>query len=183
MALITITPPAVEPLSLPQIREYLRQDFSDEDGTMNACIRAARQRVESFTRRRLITQVVEYRRDGLGGTIRLPVAPVVAVTEITYLDSGGQKQVLSSDLWRVRNSVSPVQVIPGHLATWPSVLPDLDTVGITMTVGYGDTGADVPGDILMAISGLAAVYYDHRPATGDMPAAVRDLIEPYVLWV
>jgi uncharacterized phiE125 gp8 family phage protein len=188
MTLITVTPPAVEPVTLDEMKAQVRQDFSNDDVFLSSCIVAARAFVENFTRRRLITQVVEFRRDGLGGVIRLPVAPIQSVTSITYLDSANTEQVLATDLWRVRKSVDPWQIIPAHLVTWPTVLPDLDTVGITMTVGYGDAGSDVPADIRAALKSMAAHFYENREgvivgtSAAEMPLAVRDLLMPHVLW-
>jgi len=189
MTLITVTPPATEPVTAADLRDQVRQDFTGDSAFMDSCIASARAFVEAHIRQRLITQTVQFRRDGLGGVIALPVWPIQAVTEISYLDASGVEQVLAADLWRVRRSVRPYQIIPAHLASWPSVLPDLDTVGITMTVGYGASGADVPPDIIAAIKSMAAHLYENREAVAsgqvgaELPLGVRDMLSPHILWL
>jgi len=98
MTLITLIAPAVEPVTVAEMRDQVRQDSTAEDALLASYIRAARVRVEGFTRRRLIGQEVEFRRDGLGGVIRLPVDPVISLDQITYLDTAGTEQVLSGSL-------------------------------------------------------------------------------------
>jgi uncharacterized phiE125 gp8 family phage protein len=189
MSLITITKPEIEPVSLEELQDQVRQNFAVDAALLASCGAAARAHVEAFTRLRLIEQVVELRRDGLGGVIRLPVAPVMSVDEISYLDCAGEEQVLATGLWRVRRSVMPWQIIPAHLATWPTVLPDLDTVGIRMTVGFGPAASDVPEDLRAAIKSLAAHFYENREAVvigagaAELPLGVRDMLLPHVLWV
>ena len=188
MTLITLTAPAVEPVTVAEMRDQVRQDSTAEDALLASYIRAARVRVEGFTRRRLISQEVEFRRDGLGGVIRLPVDPVISLDQITYLDTAGTEQVLSGSLYRMRRSVMPFEVIPTPNAVWPAVLADLDTVGIVLTVGYGPDPEDVPEDFRAAIRGLAAHYYANREAVSpdagpELPLGVRDLLLPNVLWL
>lgn len=189
MTLTTITPAAVEPVLVADLKAQVRQDFAVDDAILTRMLASARAFVENYTRLRLITQEVEFRRDGLGGLIDLPIGPVQEVTEITYLDSAGGSQVLAPELWRVRKTVFPWQIIPAHLATWPSVLPDFDTVGITMTVGFGDAGSDVPPDIIGAILSMAAHLYEHREAVvsgaavAQLPLGVQDMLRPHILWV
>ena len=64
-ALVTLTPPAVEPVSSTDLQSYLRIDPSDTDSTNNAVAMAtaARVLVEGYLRRRLITQTLQYSLD------------------------------------------------------------------------------------------------------------------------
>lgn len=189
MTLITTQKPTVEPVTLAELKAQVRQDFAADDVFLASCGVAARMFVENFTRLRLVSQEVEFRRDGLGGVIRLPVAPVLSVDQIAYLDTGGTSRILAADQWRLRRSVTPWQIIPAHLVAWPDVLPDLDTVGITMTVGFGEAADDVPQDIRAAIKALAAHYYAHREAVisgvsaVETPLGIRDMLLPHVMWV
>jgi uncharacterized phiE125 gp8 family phage protein len=56
MAAILLDPPASEPLSLAEAKNYLRVEHGADDALIAAMIAAARIQVESLTRRALVTQ-------------------------------------------------------------------------------------------------------------------------------
>jgi len=189
MNLITIDPPAAEPVTLPEAKAQCRVTSAHEDAQFAIFIQAARERVEGFLRKRLITQTVEMRRTGLGGCIILPIAPIASVTGITYLDTANEEQTLDPALYRLAADKVPAQIVPAHLAVWPATLPDVDTVGITMTVGYGDAPANVPADIRVALLMLIEHYFYNRGAvtTGgaaaEIPEGVTQLLSRHILWI
>lgn len=186
--LIDVTPPAAEPVTLAEAKAHCRVDYSDDDSLIESLISAARLWVEAYTRRRLITQTVQVRRGGLGGGVLLPVAPVQSVTSIEYLDTANVLQTLAADQYRLDLSVQPTRIVPAYLVTWPTVLCDVDTVRVTLVVGYGDA-SDVPQDIRTAIKMMVAHWYEHREAvvtgatTADLPMAVGALLIRHVLWI
>ena len=51
-----IMPPAIEPVTLDEAKTWLKLDTSDDDATVIRLIASARQMVEQYTRRALITQ-------------------------------------------------------------------------------------------------------------------------------
>jgi uncharacterized phiE125 gp8 family phage protein len=82
-----VTPPASEPLTLAEVKEFLRVDHSDDDATLAIFITAARQLCESYTRMALLPTTFEEYFDDFPqytGTfkdeIRLSRSPVSAVT-------------------------------------------------------------------------------------------------------
>lgn len=76
MALILITPPAVEPVSLPELKEYLRMDPGDDsqDVTIQGLAMAARSWAEVFTGRRFVKQTWRLLMDFFPGYIDLKLA-------------------------------------------------------------------------------------------------------------
>ena len=90
----TITPPATEPIT--EIEFATHERIGDAPTTIAAkvYIRAARQAIETYLRRRLITQTVEFSLAGFGPHIHLPVDPVQSVTSISYTDDPGATQTL-----------------------------------------------------------------------------------------
>ena len=56
MTPIALTPPAVEPVSLPDARLFLRLDQDEEDGLLGTLITAARLMIEAASGRMLIDQ-------------------------------------------------------------------------------------------------------------------------------
>lgn len=185
MTLTTFTAPLVEPLEVDEVKARLRIYHSDEDDDVSAMIAEARAAAEAFTRRRFITQVLDWRRTGLGGVLQVPVAPVQNVVSITYLDTAAEEQVLDASLWRLATHVSPPMIVPAHLATWPSVLVDVDTVRIRVTVGYGVTGAALPPDIRSALMLWIGALWEERhdrPA-GDGLTRAQAVLSRHVVWV
>ncbi|MEP2164192.1 MAG: head-tail connector protein, partial [Nisaea sp.] len=77
MTAALITGPALEPVSLADVKAHLRVDASDEDALLTAAIVSARVHVESATRRVLIEQGwrIYYDAWPRRRIVRLPVAP------------------------------------------------------------------------------------------------------------
>ena len=100
---IFISGPAVEPITLAEMKAYLRVDDDDfaQDDLIAGLIRAARLMVEAASRRILIEQSwrVVLDRWPAGGTILLPIAPLIAVDGITR--SGEVVPVLRDGAWRI----------------------------------------------------------------------------------
>ena len=189
MNLLQSSEPAVEPVDLPDAKDHCRLRSADHDGLLAGFIVAARRHAEAFLRRRLISQQVQFRRTGLGGSIHLPIAPVQTVDEVIYLDPAENEVTLDANAYRLDRSCHPFRIVPAHGMAWPAVLPDVDTVGISLTVGYGDDATDVPEDIRVALRLLVGHWFEHREpiVTGvmarEMPSATRDLLTPHILWV
>jgi len=191
MALIDVpgSGPAVEPVTVAEAKLHCRVDGTAFDDAFDRLIKASRRHVERFLHRRLITQTVQLRLSGLGRAITLPIGPVQSIESITYLDTANVSQTLAADQYRLDMASVPNRIVPAHLVTWPSVLPDVDTVAVNAVVGYGDAADDVPDDIREAILKIVAFWHDNPEAvvTGaiatELPLAFRAMLVPYVLWV
>ena len=75
MSSILLTPPAVEPVTLAEAKAYLRVEHDDDDDVIASLIAAARSHIEAQTRRALITQTWQIRRDSWPGDGRIRVVP------------------------------------------------------------------------------------------------------------
>lgn len=185
MSLVTIQDPLEEPVTLDRVKAHCRVDGADDDALLGDYIAAARREVEAFTRRRLVSQVVEYRTSTLDPGIRLPLAPVQSVDAIEYLAQDGSAQALALGRWRLIGGASAPYVLPAVLETWPHALGAPDSVTIRMTAGYGDV-ADVPSDLKVAVLQLVAHYYSDREGGGagtGMPAAAEAILRRHILWL
>lgn len=185
MSLVTVQNPAEEPVSLERVKEHCSIDSPDHDALLQDFIGSARREAEAFTRRRLVTQQVEYRVSALGSGLRLPVAPVQSIDAIDYLAPDGSTQSIAAGGWRLIGGASRPYATPAILSDWPSVLSAPESVTITMTLGYG-AAADVPRDLVVAVMLLAANYYAHREGDGSsvgMPPNAEAILKRYVFWV
>jgi uncharacterized phiE125 gp8 family phage protein len=179
MTLRLITPPAVEPIELDAARLQCRVDGTDEDDMIRIYIKAARARVETHIRRRLITQTVEARFDRLAKFLPLQTGPIQSVTSVVYLDPDGAPQTLAPNLYRLTDGSCGAGVIPARLADWPSSLDDDLSVAVTFVAGYG-LAADVPGDLISAV--LITMQHLYEREAGDFPQAAIEMMQSHILW-
>ncbi|ATG47600.1 hypothetical protein CEW89_08435 [Celeribacter ethanolicus] len=191
MSLSVITPPAASVYSASDdvVRQHLRigDDETDNDTLINSICASAEQAVETYTRRRMITQEVRYTLDGFPcRRITLPVDPIQSVSAVSYLDGSGSWVELASDSYRLLEGNA---ICPAYGKTWPVPQNDFETVRIDMIVGYGDEKGDVPPQILAAMRFLIAHMYlnDEAVVVGksvsDLPLGVRDMLDPWRFWV
>lgn len=203
MSLTLITAPAVEPVTLAQMKlqcgfgpfedsDQLREQTLAEQ--LRAAITAARQHVENVLARALITQTWTYTLDHFpyenakyqnhhGHDIVLPLPKFQALDAFTYIDSAGNVQdMMAPGSWGYQlvsgGDTTPAKLRPPLFRYWPPTeYTACDTVVITFTSGYGATGASVPTAILSAIKIAAQHIFENRP--GSFPTMVDMLLAPY----
>ena len=121
MNLRLITPPAVLPVSLAELKAEARLDGEDstDDARLAGCLRAAVDRLdgaEGLLGKALITQTWELLLPSFpchGGRIDLPLPPLQEVISVTYTDPAGDEQTLATDRYQVVGIGSPY---PGWIA-------------------------------------------------------------------
>ena len=211
-----VAAPTVEPVSLDQFKSHVRVDssFTDDDSIMGTYLIAARQYAEQYTRRSFFSQQWQLtldhfptylqtstvnpavRRDWIyysgiwnGMTIALPNSPVTAIDSITYLDTTGTQQTLSSSGYTVDFTSLPARIVPAPGLYWPlSTVYVPGSVQITYTAGSYATADDCPQTIAMAILLLAAHWYEHKEAVSevtlkDVPFATTALLDMHKITV
>src|SRR5688500_11691380 len=115
MALTRTAPPGTEPVTLDEAKAHLRVTTADDNTLITALIAAARQLVEDFTNRSLITQTWEWRLDAFPSwTLCVPQAPLVSVTSIQYVDPSGVTQVLANTEYLVDAQSQPGRITPAY---------------------------------------------------------------------
>lgn len=188
MQLILKTPPTSEPLGIDAAKDHARIDSSEEDTSVAAYLAAARSHVENFTKRSLLPTVWTLKLGAFPSTICLPVGPVLTTDAlaITYQDTDGVAQVLSSSLYQT--SLGETGVIrPAYGETWPSTRDVLDAVSIDFTAGYA-AATSIPAPLLQAVRLLFADYFENREQTivgvipSELPTGVKALLLPWVRW-
>jgi uncharacterized phiE125 gp8 family phage protein len=188
---ITTTPPATEPVSLAEMRLHLgigQIDDTVRDLVITSRIVAAREFVESFINRRLITQTVTavcgaYDERWINNNPINLLAPLQSVTEIRYTNSGGVLTVMPSVDYLAGSYTAAV--MPEYGKAWPEARDRLDAVQIAYVCGYGNA-ADVPQGIKEAIMFIVSqweVFQSSiegvvRPFT--IPNAAKELLTPFI---
>ncbi len=185
MTAILTVPPALEPVSLAQAHAQLRVSHTHEDDLIGRLIKAAREQVETLTRRALIDQQWRLLLDELppDRLIRLPVAPVAEVLQVyTYDMDGNQRQLAETD-YQVDLAGNPARLRFKAGVTGP--LRDLNGIEIDFKAGYGSAASAVPAGLQTAILMLVGFWYERRTMleedrlTGLMPHGFEAALSPY----
>lgn len=176
-ALTQSSAPSVEPVSLADMKTHLRVDLAADNDLITSQIKAARFAVEGFLRRQLITATWKYYLDKFPGTILLPRPPLQSISSITYTDSAGDTQTLSSSVYDVDTDSIVGRVVEAYGQAWPTTREDINVVCVTFVAGYGDAATDVPDNIISGVKLLVTDLYEHRGAQAE-----RRLEENKTLW-
>jgi uncharacterized phiE125 gp8 family phage protein len=177
MPLILLTKPEEEPLSVDDMKVYLRVDHDDDDALIFDLIAAARRHVENGTGKRLVTQawrvVLDVWPDD--GVVSLPLSPVVRVAGACLRAINGVATPLATADWILDCSGRL------HIAFRPPLLRAFAGIEIDVEVGFG-AGSEVPAGFVQAIRLLVAHWYENRTvASGEtlfQPLAVAALMAP-----
>lgn len=168
-----------------EARLFCRVDGTGEDDLLASLIAAARQDAETLLQRSLITQGWRLVLDAFPArAIELERGTVLAVTSITYADMNGAMQTLAPADYAADLSGCPGRVTPAFGKTWPVALPQIASVNIDYTAGFGPSAADVPEGIKRWIKMRVATVFAHREevatAGGSTPHFfVAGLLDPW----
>lgn len=165
MGLRQTTPPAVEPISLADMKLHLRVDADDDDSLISALISAAREYAEVFTRRQIITATWMWTFDKFADELIVPRAPLQSVTSVKYIDTAGVQQTLSADVYDVHSADTPGRVTLAYAQSWPDARAQTNAIEIVFVAGYGDAAGSprrIPDSLIAALKLLAGDFYEHR---------------------
>ena len=172
---------AVEPVSVAELRAYLRFDSDDqgaEDALLQALIVAVRASLEIETRRILVPgryriALAAWPPDG---QLPLPLSPLVAVTRAGLAGAGGVADLAAG---LVRTGPDPIEA-PCLLIDPAVPDPAGRTILIEVAGGFGGDGPPLPAPLRLAILRLAAARYEHRGDEADgLRTDTADLAAPY----
>ena len=184
MSATLLNAPAFEPVTLADMKDFIRVEHNDDDGAIAALIAGARLHIEAQTRRALITQSWRLTRDAwpADGRIAVRPSPLQSLDVVRVYDSAGNATVLDLQAFVVDTAGSTVVFAP-----WTPAQPGRMAAGIELdvTCGYGDGPDDVPEPLRQAIRMLAAHWYENRglaavgQAVAILPAGVATLVAAY----
>lgn len=183
------TGPAVEPISIDELKTHLRLSGTAEDPYLSELIEAARQEIEDASGIAMISQDWRLTLDrwpgvreewwdgereghideiygadrGRYGSVRIPRFPLLLISEIRVYGEESEEVVV--DLGSVFDV--DTQQLRGRItikrgATWPIALRANNAIEIDYSAGYGETPATVPAPLRRAVRQMAAFFYEHR---------------------
>lgn len=191
--LTRIEAPAEWPISLEEVKAFLRVDHDDDDTDITRFVGTAIANLDGrdgILSRCLVTQTWRMTVDRFYREIELPLPPCQSVSEIIYLDPSGVEQTLSPSDYRVYGIGGDDYARIRAATAWPSTQCVPDAISIEFVAGYpmsdgSPAVSQVPSPILDAMLQHVALLYENREAAqaGDelkrLPLGYDDLIRPY----
>lgn len=148
------------------LKKYLRIDHADEDSILLGLLAAAREDIERFLKKQIMTATWKLYLDDwpTDNIIRLPKPPLQSVTSIAYVDTNGDPQTLSASVYQMDIKSERGRIMPAYGQVWPTVRGEtLNAITITYVAGWS-TEALVPKAIKTAIMLMVGDLYEHREA-------------------
>lgn len=173
--------PVVEPVSLADAKAHCRVDTDADNALIVGYITTAREWVEDYIDRALVTQQLVMKLDAFPAEIELPRPPMVAsgtatAVSVTYVTGDtGSTATLSTGSYRVDRDATPGVIRNLYGQSWPSHLLDQNSVTVTWWAGYGDP-QNVPQRVKSAILMCVHELYEKR-GDGAMPVAAMRLLD------
>ena len=177
--------PTEEPVTLEQAAEHLRLTTNTQDARLDDLIRAARDTVERITGRQLMTATWALRLDEFPSReIDLFYPPAQSVTSITYYDTAGDSQTLSTDVYELDAYTMPPRVVLKPNQWWESSeAGKYNAVTVTWVAGYTAMNL-VPPSIRHAILMAIEDMNEHSGRQSELRlqenATFMALLQPYI---
>lgn len=172
MTLVSIRPPAGEPVTVETLKAHLRIDHSSEDALLADLITTARRTVERSAQVACLDQGFRLTLDGLpdNAVLELPVHPVRQITVITVYDQAGDPSQLA-----LAETLLDGYAVPPRLMfkQRPPATRCFNGIEIDFDAGFGVTAAEVPETLVRAVLLAAAHWYEFRAelSASDQPAS------------
>lgn len=186
MTIAELLPPAVEPVTLAEVKAHLRLDTDDEDALLSALVRTARQYMEAETGLCLIVRLLRLYLDDWpeGRVIQIARGPVQAIEMLTVYDDFGAPVDVNTAGYVLDGAARLARLV---LPERPATARAMNGIEIDFTVGFGESGADVPDTLKRALLLHVAAMFELRGvlAVEDQPGAVPEgydrLVAPWRL--
>lgn len=188
MGLTLVSAPASEPISATEAKSHCRIDIDTDDTLIAQYIKAARQYFEGQTRRALVEQTWDYTLPRFpNGPIEIPIAPVMSITSVNYVNSAGGTSSWSAGTspdvasYDVTTDGPRTRIFPKWNQTYPVTREHGNAVTVRFVAGY----STVPADILQVLYLLVDHFYEIREPTivgtsiTPVPMSVEALMSAY----
>ena len=199
-----VTEPSQEPVTLQEVKEYLRVEDSTDERTIRPLIETARRFAEQHLGRTLVSTTFKQSYDGfhemedpLFEGIRtgpylnyyknylvLANGPVISVTQVKTIDDADVATTLAASRYYLDNAREPARIVLRTGETFPTALRVANAIEVEFVAGYSSIYS-IPEPIRMGILQHIAHLYEHRgdmyEASNAYPPMLRSLYAPYVI--
>jgi uncharacterized phiE125 gp8 family phage protein len=198
--IVELTQPAVEPITLAELKTHLRITNTADDDWLTAAIKAARVACEDYTCCVFIRRTFRQTCDTAGNnnaawwdgvrqvsvsvlspsTIEVLKRPLVSVEAMTTYDDSDTGVVVASSVYFIDSSDTLQQgrVILRRGQAWPIVLRVANGLTIDFTAGFAASAAGLPADIVLAVKMVASHLYANRGDCSCDTAGANMVLQP-----
>lgn len=168
-----------EPVTVAEVKTACRIDTDAHDTHLVGMIAAARSLAEQECGRSFALSTWEKTLDAFPDEIQLPFPPALTIVQVSYRDTDGDTQVMTSSDYVLDATSEPAWLLPPTDEDWPDTYDAANAVTIRYTAGLGTSTPDaVKQWIYLAIRAM----YDNP---GDsftkarMPSYADGLLDRY----
>jgi len=139
MALVRITPPSYQPITLAQARAQCRIDSDNTaEDTMITGVwgPAVVDACQQILKRSIMLQTLRITLDAFADEIALPMPRLLLVTSVEYKDTAGAWQTLNPSVYEVDTESQPGRIVRASGQSWPALFDGINVVRITYDAGY-----------------------------------------------
>ena len=158
--------PATTPISLSELKSYLKITTSTDDTLLLLIIDLVTEVAEKIMRRDLISKTYTTYRDAISFTSKYLVlrrSKLLAVNYIKYIDINDVLITISPTIYSNTIEADYSKIFLNKNENWPSDVQDVpQAIQISFDAGYGTLSIDVPADIRGALLQHAALFYENR---------------------
>lgn len=158
MRVALITPPTAEPITLSELKTFLRVENTTEEPMLETFIASARIEAENETRRAIVRATYKAEFARFSPVLEIPRPPLKAVSSVEYVDAEGAVQTLDPSAYDVDDDAEPGRIIP--LASWPRTAARPDAVRVEFDAGWD--ASDVPETLQVFTMMRATELYEFR---------------------
>lgn len=193
-----ITAPTVEPMSLANVKAFLKVEHTDDDNLINELIRTVRKQAERFTKRHFMTQTWDWIFSDMipQDPFEIPGVPLQSITGIFFTNATTEVEGSAIDttkyLVEANSTDVPGRVILKAGQQWGNEsVRDVLGTRIRFVSGYGATvqngaaAGSCPDEITLALYRAIAVHYEHRDdlvvgsIVAELPETSKSLLRPF----
>jgi uncharacterized phiE125 gp8 family phage protein len=180
-----IITPAAAVITTADLKDHLRVDVSDDDDLIDGYLLAAMSYAQHHAGIAIGRQTIELALDEFpDGPISLPLIPAASISSVTYVDSSGDTQTLSSSLYALDNySSQEAWVLPAAGTYWPETYESANAVKVQYLAGDTTLDRAVKHALLL----LVGHFYENRQDATEkklasIPLGVSALLETVKVW-
>ena len=202
--LIINTEPVQEPVTLQEVKEYLRVEDSTDERTLRPLIESARRYAEEYLGRALVSTTFQQFYDSLDemedplfegvrqgpylnyykNHLVLAKGPVISVTHVKTFDDADTSTTMDSSKYYLDNAREPARIVHRTGETFPTALRVANAIEVQFVAGYSSVYA-IPEPIRLGILQHIAHLYEHRghmyEAKNPYPSMLKTLYAPYII--
>lgn len=167
------TAPATEPLTLSEVKSFIKVDSADDDTLITNLISTVRIAAEKFLKVSFINQSWKLSYDKYcPSVVKMVMGPVQSITSVDAIARDGIVTTINSDNYYLSCGNQKL-IFDANVVS--------HRVEIVYLSGYGALSSDVPNPIKQGMLSHIAAIYDGRAGANSIPSQSKTLYAPYKL--